>query len=474
VTASVERGSRAAIAASYAYAAVAAACLGYFLLGIPIQLTDSFGNMLQLTTTWPDLMERQFYQRAFLRPFLWAELKLVHDLSGGNYFAWFRGVHVAQIVVLVLMYVQLVRPVTWRDAALIPLGLAALIGGHTFQGTVTEAFPINTFLTIVLCCVATANLAVARHRWWTDVLAVALFVIAALTVESGLLVWVILVSAALAGARGVSRGAIAVATALLAGYFVLRFWWLDVGSPSLSERASGFGFGVLEPGELIERFGENPIGFYAYNVAASLLSVLFAEPRSGVFRVAQGIAAGEPSVAGLVTMVAVSLGTFVIAAYAWQRRREWIARRGDRGDIIVLMFVAVLVANSAISYPYTKDVVMSPAGALFAAALFVAARHTLFRWSSGGPLVLAGAVVLAVALSTTWAVRDVGTHLNLRARAYKVRNEWSYVNVPAARPGQVVDPSEERLLRLLKDDAILAHPAPPRLALADLPLFDID
>ena len=42
--------------ASYAYALLVGLALGHFLLGIPIQLTDSFGNMLKLSATWPDLL----------------------------------------------------------------------------------------------------------------------------------------------------------------------------------------------------------------------------------------------------------------------------------------------------------------------------------------------------------------------------------------------------------------------------------
>ena len=465
--------SRAAAAASSGYGVLLAATLGLFLFGIPIQLTDSFGNMLQLDRSWSDLLTAQLHQAAYLRPLLWAELKVVYDLAGGNDFAWFRGVHAAQVLALILLYLQLVRPASWRDAAVVPLGLAALVGGHTFQGTVTEAFPINTFLTVLLCCFAAAVLALAAHRWWVDVLAALLFVAAALTVESGLLVWVVFAAAAIAGARGVSRAGLGVLTALLAGYFVLRYAVLDVGSPALLERSSGFGFGILEPDALVARFADRPLVFYAYNVVASLLSVLFAEPRSGVFRLTGSVVAGAPSLPNIVTLVAVSLGTAVIAAFVWQRRREWLARRFDRGDRIVFVFVAVLAANSVISYPYTKDVIMSPAGAFYAAALYVAARRVLVDAGLRGPA-LAAAAGLGLVLAAAWTVREVGTHLNLRAQAYKLRDEWAYVDDWMAREGTVLSPAATRLMRRLQDQAIVGPAPPPRLPIADLPIFDID
>ena len=57
---------------AYGIAVVVALALGHFLLGLPIQVSDSFGNMQRLSSSWADLMSDQFSQRAFLRPFLWA------------------------------------------------------------------------------------------------------------------------------------------------------------------------------------------------------------------------------------------------------------------------------------------------------------------------------------------------------------------------------------------------------------------
>ena len=147
--------------------------LALALLAIPIQVSDSFGNMLKLSTPWPAFAIQEFTQPSYLRPFLWMQLKAVHDLSGGHYYAWFRGFHVVQVVVLAGLYLHLVRPRSWRDAAAVPLGLAVLVGHHAFTGTVTEAFPINTFLTVVICCFAAAALALGRSAAGNCVLAVA-------------------------------------------------------------------------------------------------------------------------------------------------------------------------------------------------------------------------------------------------------------------------------------------------------------
>lgn len=471
VSAPAPATSRAATIVAWAYGAIVAAGVGHFLFGIPIQLTDSYGNILKLDTPWGELMASQFTQRAFLRPFLMGELKLVYDASGGDLYTWFRGTHVVQVFALVGLFLALVRPRSWWDAALIPLGLAVLIGMHTFKGTVVEAFPVNTFLTVVLCCLAAANLSLMRPRWWVDVLAVALFVVAALTVESGLLVWVIFIGAALVGARGVSKPALALLVALLAGYFVLRFAILNVGSPDLLERSSGYGFRMLEPDELIARFGENPLWFYAYNVATSAASVLFSEPRGGVFRLTYGLALGEPESSAILNVIASTCATLVIAAYAWTRRREWQARRFDRDDRLVLLFAMVLAANAVISYPYTKDVIMSPAGAFFAVALFAAARTLLPRWSAR---LSTGAVaaVLGLVLASTWATRAATIHLELRDAARKVRTEWAYAEFWLERENvQLTTERQRAVFRQLRSDAVYRLPMPRGFSLAERRIF---
>ena len=380
--------SRAAVASAYGAGALIVLGLGLTLLAIPIQVSDSFGNMLKLSTPWPQFVVQEFTQPSYLRPFLWMQLKAVYDLSGGHFFWWFRGFHVLQVVVLVWLYLQLVRPRTWRDAAAVPLGLAVLVGHHAFAGTVNEAFPINAFLTVVICCLAAAALALGTPRRGNALLAVALCVYAALSVESGLLVFVVFAVAAFTGGRGVPRqGLLALAVALV-GYFALRFAVLDVGSPALSERSSGFGFAVLDPSELARRFSDRRLAFYAYNVVASALSVVFGEPRGGVFRLVDGFRLGAPYPSLLATAAASTAASALIGVFAWRRLGAWRARQFTHDDRLVLLFFAVLPANAAISFPYTKDVIMSPAAAFMALAACVAARDLLIPlagWGTAGP-----------------------------------------------------------------------------------------
>jgi hypothetical protein len=455
--------------AGYAYALAGTGVLAYFLLDLPVQVSDSFGNMLKLLgVSFGDLVYNEFWQPAYLRPFLWGELKVVFDLADGNYSAWYRWVHVAQVGVLAVLFVRLVRPRAALDVASLPLGLAALIGVHTFAGTVAEAFPINTFLTVLVLAFAAAVVVTGRLRPWNGVLLGLVLFVSALTVESGLLIAVIVVGGWLLRAPGVSRAGALIQVALVVGYVLLRFQVLDVGSPGLSERASGFGFERLEPDALQQRFGANPLPFYAYNIVTSLLSVLFAEPRAGVFRLTLGLTVGAPEPAMIVNAIASSLGTLAIAWYAWRRRRAWLARKFTHDDRLVLLFLLVLAANAVISYPYTKDVVMSPAGAFYAVALCVAVRHLAVPVSSVNdlrPHLMAVALVLG--LSASWSIRYLGLHAMLRDQAPATRNEWA--SAVWTMPEQYrVEFSQNKdgpvLMRQLHDDAVFERPAlRPRL-----------
>ena len=459
--------SRAAAWTAYGIGLVAALALGHFVLGLPIQVSDSFGNMQELSKSWSELLGDQFQKRNFLRPFLWAELKLVYDLSGGSYTTWFRTTHAVQVAVLALLFIALLRARTWHDVACVPFALAVLIGMHTFTGTVREAFPINTFMTLLILCFAAALLSLNRYRWWNDVLVAVLFVVASLTVETGLLVWVIAVGAALLGANGVSRRGLAALTLLLAGYFVARFAVLDVGSPDLLERASGFGFRVLEPEELVARFGDNPLPFYAYNVVSSMLSVLLSEPRGGVYTLTRSIAAGELQPAMIVALGASAGALLLLARFAWIRRDDWRLRRFTHDDRLVLLFGMVLAANAVMSYPYMKDTNMTPAGAFLAPAVFAAARSLLHRNDLTGPVPIpAWTVIAALIVSSAWSLRALDLHATLRQAAVTERLDWAYIESDVAAGRVDVSSAEERaLLESLRHDALIAHPAPADLRL---------
>ena len=459
---------------SYAYGLLVAGVLGYFLFGLVIQVSDSFGNLLALQApSLGELVSAQFSQRGYLRPLLWAQLKIVYELSDGNYFLWFRGIHVAQALLLIGLYLHLVRAKTAVDAALVPLSLAVLVGAHTFVPLVREAFPINGFLTIAICCLAAAAIALREEprRLW-DALAIALFIGSVLTVESGILIWVVCAGAYALGARGLSRRALMTMTGCLVGYLALRSFVFHVGAPSLSERASGFGFSTLEPSALMAKFGDRPWPFYIYNVVSSISTVLLSEPKGGVWRFVYELTTGTLHPWTVMSVVSSVAATALVGWFAWTRRERLRTWTFDRDDRLVWLFVIVLAANAAISFPYTKNVIMSPAGVFLGLAVTAAAREW-FR--EGGRRPAVATAVLFTVLACGWAYRVAGNHYNLRWTAAEQRAVWVSVDDWLTRQRITLrEPDGPALRDALRRDALRIHPTPFQPSSAWQRWFDID
>src|SRR4029077_16008606 len=112
---------------------------------------------------------------------------------------------------------------------------------------------------------------------------------------------------------------------LLAAYLAMRFGYLRTGVPALSERSSGFGLQQLDPAELQRRFGAWPYGFYAYNVISSLFTVLFSEPRAGVWSTAAARARGRIAGGTIINIVSSAVTTAIIGWFVVARRGAWSA-----------------------------------------------------------------------------------------------------------------------------------------------------
>jgi len=169
----------------------------------------------------------------------------------------------------------------------------------------------------------------------------------------------------------------------------------------------------------------------------------------------------ELSIPPVINLTASVLGTLVLIWYAWRRRADWFARRFTRDDQLVAIFVAVMLANSAVSYPYTKDVILSPAGIFYAAALAVAVKALIETSSvTASHARVAVLTIFLVVLSGAWAARAIGIHLALRATGAVVRNEWVYID-DGVRQGIEPDAAGLALKRQLQADAISKHPMRP-------------
>jgi hypothetical protein len=462
----IERlGPLSARAWAYLAAAILALAIGDDLLRMPIQVSDALEEILdayQSPSAAASFWTATF-NAAYLRPFRIAQIKLLFDLADGHYWAAYRGFHAALLLLCVWLFTRAMRVKARTDLIAALFGLAALVGMHTFRSTIQEAFPINHFLEIAVAALATVNLAQARPRWWVDATALLLFAAAALTLESGVLVWVVAVAAWLAGWRGISRRGVLLMTGLLGAYFFLRFVSLSVGLPALVERNSGYGLEMLEPSQLEARFAGSRIWWFrTYNVLTSGLSVLLAEPQSGVFVATAAWIEGHAPERHLVAVITSFVTSALLAgvAVAWRRRREPM----DDGTRLVCVFAAVLAASAAISFSYTKDDIMSTAGMFYALAAYAAVASLLPRLARMRRASAVAVVTLLVVAATGWTIRSAGIHYTAQSYAFRTRNDWAYQPVRWQRQGRWPSRADERqLVGRLRDEALSMKVANPLL-----------
>lgn len=453
-------------AAAYIVAAIVAASFFYDLLRMPVQVSDSLIEILdvQRSPSIYDTFVANAQGAAYLRPLRLAVIKGLFDVADGHYWLAYRGFHALLLVAAILLFVRALRVQTWIDCGAAVFALTVLTGMHTFRGTVREAYPVNHFLEIVVLCLVTLNLAQSRGGRWVDAAAVVSLVAASLILESGLLVWVVAGAAFYSGMRGISRNGFIAMSSLVGLYFWARFAYLDMGTPGLVERSSGYLLAMLEPIELQRRFSDNPLWFYQYNIGTSVLSVLFSEPQGGIFELVRTWLRGDVPPRLYVAVISSTLATGLIAVmFAGRlRRREAFALTDD--DRLLIVFAAVLIANGAMSYAYTKDEIISVAGAFYALAAYAAARYVATRVPRLQSRAGRGAVCLMLAvMATLWAFRSAGVHHMLRVQAFKERNDWA---TPAARYLKE-DTAEDRraaaLVRQLRRDAFEMHVPNPGL-----------
>ena len=123
--------------------------------------------------------------------------------------------------------------------------------------------------------------------------------------------------------------------------------------------------------------------------------------------------------------------------------------------VFILIGIAVLVANAVLSFSYTKNEIMSIAGAFYALAAFGAMRDGLLAAPRmPRPAGVAFALLLCL-LSVGWTVRSVGVHYVLRSQAFRHQADW------VALPGLwqrserwPSDPADLRLILQLRADAV--------------------
>ena len=345
--------SRGPVIAAWLLGILTAVALAGSVYRVPIQVSDSL-EVIQRVVPMPSataaFVEGLHNSATMLRPLKEVRTKLLVEAgnaSGGRYHLIFRGYHALAGALLIGLFVWVCRARTWTDVAALSVGLVVLTGMHTFVGLFREAFPVNHFLIVAICALATVAVAQTRGGWLADLVAAGLFALAALSFESGLLVWPVAVAAYASGLRGISRRGLVAMTVVLLVYAGARGYLLTEPTLGVGQRGTGFGAGALTPEEQVARFGANPLPFYAYNVAAASSSVLFSQPTIGQFTAINAWRNGSlPPVymlqIGSSLLTSLLIGWYVLGKDE-QGRRRW-------REPVPLAFITTLAVSAVMSY----------------------------------------------------------------------------------------------------------------------------
>jgi hypothetical protein len=428
------------------------------LYRVPIQVSDSLEPIVIATTydsTVHLLRDSLTFSPTTFRPLRYLQARWLLQLinaTGLTYHVVFRGLHVALLLLLVLLFVAAVRVRDWTDLVAFTIAFLVLIGVHTFLSMLLEAFPVNHFAEVGVSALGVFVLAQHPPRWFVPVLTCALLVFTLAVIESGAMVWITVLCCAAAGMRGINRTTVISTTVLLAGYVVLRHA-LGISSPGIGGHGSGFGDHFYSPEELVQRFGTHPLGFMIYNVAGGLASLLFAEPRDGVYSLLAAWRTREIHPVVVINVISSTATTALLIWYAMARLPRTRSAWSD-ADRMFIAACAAIIVNAVFNAVYVKDEIMSPGGLFYAIAAFVVSRALIESLPALSVPAASLATCLLTATAAVWAFRAVGGHYQLRYDGFTTRNDWVEVLRPDKRADWPRNPDELALTQRLRREAL--------------------
>lgn len=428
---------------------------------IPIQVSDSV-EIIEAVDRAPSIgvafSDGLHSSRTMLRPMRQTVTKMLLEAAhaiGDRYNLVFRGFHAIFAAIAIALFTLVARPRSWVDVAALLFAMTVLTGLHTFTGMVREAYPINHFLLIAIYCLIPFALAQLRPAGAAaiavDAAAVACFGIAALTLESGLVVAVVSFTAYAAGLRGVSRRALVAMALLAVGYVALRVGDLHMVGNTVGERQTGFGTMMLSTTDLRARFAGASWLLYAYTIVSSALTVPFSQPIAGQWTAVGALRDGTFELFYLNDLCTSLVATSVAGWYMSTRAVAGGARRWR--DPIPLTAMAVLAGSATLSYAYAKSEIMSAAGVFYALVVFLAVAEMTRRLAAGtSPSLRVPILLIVVCVSSAWAFRAVGLQYRLQRGAFDARSEWVLRMPPYHDPP--VPERDARLTWPLRDEAL--------------------
>jgi hypothetical protein len=197
-------------------------------------------------------------------------------------------------------------------------------------------------------------------------------------------------------------------------------------------------------------FSQAPWMLWLYNTIATLFTVLFSEPRQGVYVFVQSLLEGSVPTWLWIHVLSSGITTLLIAV-----RLATGSPFTPHDRHLIAIGLVLLIVGSGLGFLYTRDRIALTAGVGYVVLLYVAVAGLLERASGTHWRRLAAAMCVSV-LAVGWTMRAAETSLQLRDAAWDFHMEWQhrYGDRPAGPPFSVVE--------RLRVDALHEPPADPR------------
>jgi hypothetical protein len=439
----------------YVWALVYVALFALVFFRISWSLGDTYSHLAgPALSSWRDALVDAFTARGReYRPFFTLGIKAAYE-AVGTWLPFYQSLVLLLFGALLTTVVWLCRPVGRPRALAACVAVSCICGLHTSR-ILFGFWPLNHYAAVMVTTLVAIGLALQPRTRPHDWVFGLLMLVATLSLEFGILIVPVLTVLWWFGAPGISWRGVTAMLAAVAVYATIRFTFGDHSGELTLWADSGFGFQNLDANTLRARFGGAPWVLWIYNVAGTMLTVLFSEPRDGVYSFVESLLARDMETRQWFQVGSSALTTLVIGA-GLLRGWPW----NDRDRLLVVAGCALLLFGSVLSFVYTRDRLGLAGGIGYALLLYVAVGSWL-DWSGSGSgsgwkrQAVHGVLTLVAAL---WVVRGAETWLQLRDTAWDYHVEWTdrFLELGGAQ-------NSTDLMRELRTTALSKTPADVRL-----------
>lgn len=434
-----------------AWAVGCLALLGLALFSISWSYVDLYNVLREATNaSWRQHLRHVFSADLEYRPLFRLGVKAAYEIVGLHLWIY-QALVLVQLGAILALLLGLFRTVGASRAVAAVVALSCVLGLHTTR-ILFLFVPLNAHSGALVLLLVALVLALDPRTRAFEWIFLPLTAIALFTLESGLLIIPLLLVLWARDAPGVSWRGVANAAVALLAYVTVRFSFGSGVSLESSYRGSGLGFSDATPEQLRNIFDHAPWLFWLYNVSASFLSVVFSEPRAGVYQFVESLLRGGAPFWQWLHVGSSLLTTVVVIGVLWVYRPAF-----ERDRLLIAAGLVLVVFGSGLGFLYTRDRIALSSGIGYALLVFVALATILERLPASG-LKRAALIGVVCVLAIAWTTRTAELYAQLRDTAWDYHLEWTD---RYAELGGTAQPQTE-LLTSLRSAALGTTPDDPR------------